>query len=350
MLEGCIRSLRRQDYPEFEILIVDNGRDPVPTRELAERLGARYLRCRQGGLSAARNAAVAGAAHEWIAFTDDDCRPEPNWLRELVRPAQDDNCRCACGLVLPAQLENSAEITFEIYGGLGRGYAPTVFDPHFLRASRAHPAQTWRIGAGANMLLHRDFARSIGGFDLDMGPGPASVGGCGEDTDFFYQVLRHGYNVHYVPRAVVYHLHRSSPAALRRQIYGYAVGHAAYHARCLFKYGDYRSLLQLVYHLPRWFARNLKRGIDGRTKYPFSLVFLELRGTVVGPLAYAAAKARRLWRERIAKSPAAPASSPAGVATTAEPAERAAGAPLARPAQDTQNYDAVAGAKSFRAA
>src|SRR5205823_7124020 len=106
------------------------------------------------------------ARHRWIAFTDDDCLPEPNWLRELVRPLQDVNCRCVCGLVLPIELENIAQITFELYGGLGRGYAARIFDPGFLTASRTSPAQTWRIGAGANMQVHRDYARAIGGTHL----------------------------------------------------------------------------------------------------------------------------------------------------------------------------------------
>ena len=296
VLEGCIRNLLQVDYPEFEVLVVDNGRDPVPTRDVCERLGVRYVRSQVPGLSRARNVAIANARHDWIAFTDDDCRPEKNWLAELARPTQDQNCRCVCGLVLPAQLENSAEITFEIYGGLGRGYTYRVIYPGFLRASKTHPAPTWRIGAGANMLLNRKFLQRIGGYDVDMGPGPHSVGGCGEDTDVFYRVLHRGFNIHYAPRAIVHHFHRSSPKALRKQIHGYAIGHAAYHTRCFFKYCDHRSLLQLIWHLPRWFARNIRRGLDGRSKYPFSLVFLEIRGTIRGPFEYAAAKVKRAWK------------------------------------------------------
>ena len=345
ILEGCIRHLQGLDYPNFEILIVDNSRDPVPTREIADRCGVEYVRCLKGGLSRARNAALANARHEWVAFTDDDCRPETNWLKELVRPTQDQKCRGVCGLVLPAQLENSAEITFEIYGGLGRGSMPKVYEPHWLRASLSRPAQTWRIGAGANMLLHRRFCQQIGGFDVDMGPGPRSIGGCGEDTDVFYQVLRQGYSIHYAPRAIVHHFHRSSPRALRKQIYSYAVGHAAYHTRCLFAYGDYRSLIQLAWHLPRWFARNLRRGVNGRTKYPFSLVFLEIRGTVVGPFQYGAMKVRRWWKQLFAKPQAAPVvAEPIAV----EPeALKLVEAIKARPRKE---YDAHAENKSFRVA
>jgi glycosyltransferase involved in cell wall biosynthesis len=337
VLEGCIRALQELDYPEFEILVVDNGRDPVPTRDVAERCGARYVRSSIPGLSRARNVAIANAKYDWVAFTDDDCRPEKNWLKELARPLQDQRCRCVCGLVLPAQLDNIAEITFEIYGGLGRGYAAKMFAPGFLRQSKTRPAQTWRIGAGANMLLHKGFARWIGGYDVDMGPGPHSVGGCGEDTDLFYQVLRTGHNIHYAPRAIVHHFHRGSVKALRKQIHSYAVGHAAYHVRCFLKYRDHRSLIQLVWHLPRWFARNIRRGMNGKTKYPFALVFLEIRGTIRGTFEYPWAKVKGWFGELFS------------LKRQAMSRRGEAAAPAAREPRNL-TYDALAGKQSPRAA
>ena len=340
-LEKCLKHLWELDYPQFDILVVDNGGDPVPTREMAQRYGANYVRCLVPGLSRARNMALAHAKTPWVAFTDDDCRVEPNWLNELVRPTQDENCRCVCGLVMPAQLDNAAEITFEIYGGLGRGFTAKTYDDGMLTASRSRPAATWKIGAGANMLLHKEFVQSIGGFDIDMGPGRHSVGGCGEDTDVFYQVLRHGHNIHYTPRAIVEHHHRSSVKALRAHIYSYAIGHAAYHTRCLFRYGDYRSLLQLVWHLPRWFAKNIRAGVAARTKYPVSLVFLEIKGTAVGPIQYAAAKMRRLWRAILGK--------PQANATLVAP--QFIEAPPVKPPRKLVNNNAVSSrSKSQRAA
>ena len=331
-LQQCIEHLLKLDYPEFEILICDNSKDPAATRKIAEQYDVAYTRAPIAGLSRARNVALAAAEHRWVAFTDDDCRPEPNWLRELARELQDTHCRCVTGLVLPAQLENSAEITFEIYGGLGRGYAPLVFDPTYPRAHRWAPAKTWLIGAGANMLLDRELVRELGGFDPDMGPG--GVGGCGEDTLVFYQLLKSGCNIHYTPRAIVHHFHRSSDEALRKQIYSYAVGHAAYHVRCFWSYRDHRSLLQLIYHLPRWFARNFRRGIGARTKYPFSLVPLEAKGTFAGAVRYPAVKVRR-FLESLFKQKTAAYKTPPGPRIVSD-----------RP----KDYDATSVKKSFRAA
>src|SRR5688500_16601661 len=97
-LEGCIESLKRLDYPAMEILVVNNSRNPYPTEDLCERAGVTYINVSKAGLSRARNAAIAVATTPWIAFTDDDCRPEPNWLRELVRPLADTRCRAVAGL------------------------------------------------------------------------------------------------------------------------------------------------------------------------------------------------------------------------------------------------------------
>jgi GT2 family glycosyltransferase len=292
-LERCLENLKSLDYPDYDVLVVDNSRDPGLTRDIADRFGVTYTRQPKAGLSRARNTALKTARAEWVAFTDDDCKPEPNWLRELVRELQDGNCKCVTGLVLPAQLENAAEIAFELYGGLGRGYVPMVFDNLFRTRIRTAPAATWRIGAGANMLLDATFVREFG-YDEDLGPG--GIGGCGEDTDVFYRLLRSGQTIHYNPRAIVHHHHRSSPEALRKQVYSYAVGHAAYHWRCFWRYRDYRSMIHLLWHLPNWWRRNLKLALKGKTTYPFSLIGLEIRGTFYGPTAYTAVKIRRFGR------------------------------------------------------
>jgi len=142
---------------------------------------------------------------------------------------------------------------------------------------------------------------------------------CGKETNIVYHVQLTCNNLHYAPRAIVHHFHRSSPNSLRKQIYSYAVCHAAYHLRCLRKYHDHRSLFQLAWHLPVWFARNIRRGFAGKTKYPFSLVFLEIKGTAVGPFQYVTTKVRRWVREWVAKPQAAKKALPPGSIEMAPP-------------------------------
>jgi cellulose synthase/poly-beta-1,6-N-acetylglucosamine synthase-like glycosyltransferase len=84
-------------YPRFEVLVVDNRRSVPPDDPLEDALrGLEHVRAvRQAvpGISAARNAGVAAAAHDVVCFTDDDVDVEPTWLLAVgERFARDGDC------------------------------------------------------------------------------------------------------------------------------------------------------------------------------------------------------------------------------------------------------------------
>lgn len=84
-LGNCLESLTQLIAPRsgFEIIIVDDGNpeslEPV-VAPFREKLNLRLLRQENGGPAKARNTGAAAARGRHLAFTDDDCRPEPNWL------------------------------------------------------------------------------------------------------------------------------------------------------------------------------------------------------------------------------------------------------------------------------
>jgi len=84
-LENCLESLSRLNYPDYEVILVDDGsRDQTP--EIAKRFPAvRYVRQQNQGLSVARNTGIRAATGEIVAFTDDDCRANEDWLYYLVQ-------------------------------------------------------------------------------------------------------------------------------------------------------------------------------------------------------------------------------------------------------------------------
>jgi len=88
-LKTCLQALAAQAYPRdrFEVLVVDDG-SAEPPRELvasfSNSLNITLLTESHGGPSAARNAGAARARGEFLAFTDDDCAPTPEWLENIA--------------------------------------------------------------------------------------------------------------------------------------------------------------------------------------------------------------------------------------------------------------------------
>jgi GT2 family glycosyltransferase len=72
------------------------------------------------------------------------------------------------------------------------------------------------------MALRKNLFRSIGLFDLAIGPGTLTRG-CSEN-EFFYRLLRAGHGLVYEPQALIWHYHRSDLAKLHRQIGNWGTG------------------------------------------------------------------------------------------------------------------------------
>ncbi len=84
-LELCLAAVSAQDYPgTVETVVVDNGSAGRAELDVADRWGAVGLREPTPGSYAARNAALAKAGGELLAFTDADCLPRRDWLRRGV--------------------------------------------------------------------------------------------------------------------------------------------------------------------------------------------------------------------------------------------------------------------------
>jgi GT2 family glycosyltransferase len=234
-LEACLHHLDRLEYPGFEVVVVDNSpahdavRVLVGTRPGGVRY--RYVAEPRGGLSWARNAGIAAAAGDIIAFLDDDEEPDHHWLAGIAGGfARGDDIGCVTGVILPVRLDTQVQDWFERSGGhsKGRGLSPAVF-------SRQGPQSPMfplpPFGAGGNMAFRREVLASIGGFDVAMGAGtPARAS---EDTLALTLVLLAGYRIAYEPAALVRHDHYAEMDGLERQLRGYGIGVAAYYTALL---------------------------------------------------------------------------------------------------------------------
>ena len=80
-IEGTILAALNQDYPDFEIIVVDNNCTDR-TAEIASRMGVKVVSEKNKGTQWARERGRKEAVGEIIASLDADCLPNPDWLKK----------------------------------------------------------------------------------------------------------------------------------------------------------------------------------------------------------------------------------------------------------------------------
>jgi glycosyltransferase involved in cell wall biosynthesis len=227
LLDALDRLAPDQIFAETEIIVVDNASVNSETRDVVARFpSVRYLFESKTGLNFARNAALAAATGDLIAYLDDDVVIDRGWLAGLSEAWR--SCPEAggfTGLVLPYRLDTEAQLLFELRGGFGRGFRRVEF-----RAARhgnpLHPVGSGEFGAGCNMAFKTALLMELGGFDEALDTGTPLPGG--GDLDIFYRTVRSGHKIVYEPRYAVYHEHRRTIPQLRRQYWSWGVGTMAF--------------------------------------------------------------------------------------------------------------------------
>lgn len=261
-LTGALASLRTLDYPDFEIVVVDNA----PTTDAGERVvaatgDARIRRVVEpvAGLSNARNAGLRAAAHGIVAFTDDDVVVDPYWLRGLARGFdRAENVVCVCGMVPSGELRTPAQAYFDQRVSWAGTLAPRSFslaDPP--TDLPLFPFQVGIYGTGANFAIKRHAASAMGGFDEALGAGTSTKGG--EDIDMFFRLVASGHTLVNEPAAIVWHRHRSDGAALLAQARGYGLGLGAWLTKVFLDRTHRRLALRVA---RKQFRSSLRAGAD----------------------------------------------------------------------------------------
>ena len=215
---ACAKSILANQYPSFELLIVDQSGRADQVRAQAEvgpdqRL--RWIATASRGLSVSRNLAVAASRAPILAFTDDDCRVSETWIADTV-----------------AEFDADPELSL-LFGRVvlrpedrARGYA-VEFEPKQRRELRgALPKSHLEWGVGANMAIRRLVFDMIGEFDTVLGAG--AVFFAGEELDFTLRALSAGFKVVHTPATSVVHLGlRKHGEETSKLVRGYAYGTGA---------------------------------------------------------------------------------------------------------------------------
>lgn len=296
-LANMMQSLVAQEYPQFEVILVDNAPKTSDTYDffvqnqrqfLQKGINFRYIREDIPGLAVAHNRGLETAMGEIVAFTDDDVILDRFWLAEIARGfSTSKEIGCVTGLVIPTELETPAQALFEEYGGFTKGFSTQIFDISSQQQNnRFFPFSPGRYGTGANMAFRTSLLKKVGGFDPALGVGTPSLGA--DDLAIFFKVIMEGYQLMYQPAALVQHQHRRTYEGLQRQMFGYGSGLTAFLTKCILDqpYLIISLLTKIPPGLQVIFSPNSSKNMHKSSRYPKELERIEWRGMLYGPFAY----------------------------------------------------------------
>ena len=204
-LRGCLEALGRQAWRDHEVLVIDDG-STDSTLEIAASFP--FVRCHHqppSGLAVARNLGMALAEGEILAYTDDDCLPDEDWLGRLAGAFDDPRWVAAGGPNIPPPARNRIEELVAAAPG-----APT----HVLITDEEAEHLP-----GCNLAIRKSALQAIGGFHPDFRA-------AGDDVDVCWRLREAGGRLRFVPDAVVWHHRRFTARAYLRQQSGYGQAEA----------------------------------------------------------------------------------------------------------------------------
>ena len=220
--------LRGERVPD-ELLVVDTGRPDDGTLErIREWFPNERIRVVQGtgaGRAISRNVGLRMATSDLVVFADDGVLVDRDWLSQLVDALVVADADAAVGQSLPFDFDHPAHVEMaDITGATAGLYRRSLHRVgHLNDPSPVDPATA--TGSRRVILVRRDIAEHIGGFDTHLGAGTPARGG--EDLDFLSRLVDSGRTLVHEPAAVAWFSNDRSTRELRREAFGRGVGLSA---------------------------------------------------------------------------------------------------------------------------
>lgn len=219
-LRECLDGLCALDYPDFEVIVVNDG-STDQTAAIAAGYPVRLITTENQGLSSARNTGLNAATGEIVAYIDDDAYPDPHWLQYLAHTFMEDDWAAVGGPNLaPPDDGLVADCIANSPGG----------PVHVLISDR----EAEHI-PGCNMAFRRSALAEVGGFDPQFRV-------AGDDVDLCWRFNAHDFKIGFSPAALVWHHRRSSIRGYLRQQRGYGKAEALLERKWPQKYNRARHV------------------------------------------------------------------------------------------------------------
>jgi len=211
----CLAAISMLAYTvtRYEVIVVDDGSDESMEPAVAPFLGRMniaLLRQSHSGPARARNAGAAAARGKYVAFTDDDCRPDPGWLAALAKSVAA-NPGCAVGGQtingLPENLFSTASQLLLQY--VYRHWNRDEDDAFFI--------------ASNNLVFPRERFIEMKGFDIRF---PLAAA---EDRELCDRWRWQDGRIVYAPDAIIHHFHTLNLKTFLAQHFNYGRGALIFH-------------------------------------------------------------------------------------------------------------------------
>lgn len=205
-LKACLESLTQLRYPDYEVILVDDGStDDTPSITKAFPK-IRYLHHVVNlGLSAARNTGIAASTGEIVAFTDADCRADEDWLYYLMGDLINSHFAGIGGHNLLPPEDSCVAAAVMMSPG---GPAPVLLSDHLAEHI-----------PGCNMAFYRWVLEELGEFD-------PLFKRAGDDVDICWRLQQLGHEIGFSPAGFVWHYRRSTITEYLKQQRGYGEAEA----------------------------------------------------------------------------------------------------------------------------
>ena len=205
----CLEGLRTLDWPshELEIICVDNGSgDGSPERIRAAAPDVTVLETGENlGFAGGCNRGVDASRGEFVAFLNNDARPDPRWVSEAIDELRRDREVAAVASKVLDWDAHRVDFVDASMTWFGAGYKREVDDlaaTHEETGAFERPRDVL-FGTGAAMFVRSEVFREVGGFDERFFM-------FYEDVDLGWRLNLLGYRFRYVPTSVAYHRHHAT--------------------------------------------------------------------------------------------------------------------------------------------
>ena len=176
-----IESLLNQDYPNKEIIVINDG-SVDNTEEILKKYPIKYITTENKGISHAKNIGYKNSKGEFIAFTDADCELDKSWTKNILKGFTDENVGLVGGIT-----------EVKIDGSYCSIYRSLEFSRRYRNVK--NPEVVWAPGSCS--MFRRTVLDDIGGFNPEWT--------FGEDAQISFMTFDYGYKIVKQNDAIGYH-------------------------------------------------------------------------------------------------------------------------------------------------